>query len=101
MSEATQPTNKIVVVHETGEGNTLYGFEAPQSYGVPEGCFDAEVMAELEHSELEAEQDKVRKIDTIIRLLKIPVDFSDGDWVNIYNEGPTFFESFTVEQLDA
>lgn len=97
--DAIAPTNKIVVIHENGEGNTLYGFEAPADYDVPEGCFDGEVLGELEESELEAEQDKVRKIDTIIRLLKINVDFSDGDWINIHNEGPKFFESFTEAQL--
>ena len=98
-NEAKAP-NKVVVVHESGEGNVIYGFEAPADYDVPEGCFDGELLGEIEESELEAEQEKVRKIDAIIRLLSIPVNFSDGDWINIHNEGPdTFFKPLTMEQL--
>ena len=99
MSNA-EPTRKIIVVHESAEGSVVYGFEAPEGYEAPQGSYDHELMSEIEEYSTKEADEKIRKINTIIRLLEIPIEFSDGDWLNIYDEGlPEFFKTFAADQL--
>jgi len=92
-------SQKIIIVHEQAEGNTVYGFEAPEGYDAPQGAYDAEFLADLEESDDPDALARIERVHTIVKLLNISVDFDNGDWINVHDEGEEFFKAFSLDQL--
>ena len=95
MPEANQSTKKILVNFECSEGAGPFGLEVPVDYEIPWGFYDVKTLKDLDQSEPERSQ----KVRSILSLLEIEEDFSDGGKVEIFALAQDFFTPFGVKQL--